>query len=167
MKLQLEDVVDCLQVMHPGHDFVFLFDQSSGHTSLRAGGLNAGQMNVKYGGKCQPMRLSVLSKECIGPFPSLLKPGDTQHMSFPSLDECDDTDGPYWMPKEEREAKKLDIIRLLFTSKPKSVAKIKRDQLNKELIKTAKQTTKKEALNLAVRNNIKIVDMEKNTRWRQ
>ena len=31
MALQLEDVVDCLKVVRPGYDFVFLFDHSQGH----------------------------------------------------------------------------------------------------------------------------------------
>jgi len=32
MAIQLEDLVDCLAVLFPLFDFVFLFDQSSGHT---------------------------------------------------------------------------------------------------------------------------------------
>ena len=30
-KIQFEDVVDALYVVYPGHDFLFLFDHSSGH----------------------------------------------------------------------------------------------------------------------------------------
>ena len=38
MQLQFEDVVDCLKVLFPGHELVFLFDQSSGHTKKRKNG---------------------------------------------------------------------------------------------------------------------------------
>jgi hypothetical protein len=31
MSVQLEDVVDCLSVLYPEHDVVFLFDHSQGH----------------------------------------------------------------------------------------------------------------------------------------
>ncbi len=37
--LQLEDVVDCLAVLFRNFDFVFLFEQSSGHGKLQKDGL--------------------------------------------------------------------------------------------------------------------------------
>ena len=40
MKLQLEDVFDVLVEVFPEFDFLFLFDQSSGHTKMRVDGLN-------------------------------------------------------------------------------------------------------------------------------
>ena len=55
MKLQFEDAVDCLKIVYPGHDFLFLFDQSSGHTKKREGGLDAVSINVSYGGKSLAM----------------------------------------------------------------------------------------------------------------
>ncbi|KAI2496123.1 hypothetical protein MHU86_18400 [Fragilaria crotonensis] len=41
MSLQFEDVVDCLQVLYPDFDFVFLFDHSQGHGKKRDGALSA------------------------------------------------------------------------------------------------------------------------------
>jgi hypothetical protein len=67
MQLQFEDAVDCLKVIFPGCDFLFLFDQSSGHTKKREGGLDANSMNVSFGGKSSVMRESNLSEGCIGP----------------------------------------------------------------------------------------------------
>ena len=49
MSLQLEDVVDCLQVMYPEFEFMFLFDHSQGHVCSREGALNALQMSRTYG----------------------------------------------------------------------------------------------------------------------
>lgn len=39
-KIQFEDVVDALYVVYPDHDFLFLFDHSSGHAKKREDGLN-------------------------------------------------------------------------------------------------------------------------------
>jgi hypothetical protein len=41
MVIQLEDVVDCLQMVHPDFDYLVLFDHSSGHAKKRIGGLDA------------------------------------------------------------------------------------------------------------------------------
>jgi hypothetical protein len=38
--LQMEDCVDCLQVLYPMFDFVFLFDHSNGHNRMKPDGLN-------------------------------------------------------------------------------------------------------------------------------
>jgi len=48
--LQLEDLVDCLIVLFPNVDFVFLFDQSSGHGKHQKDGLSANLMNRGWGG---------------------------------------------------------------------------------------------------------------------
>ena len=40
MVLQLEDCVDCLQVIAPQFDYLFLFDHSCGHDKQREDGLN-------------------------------------------------------------------------------------------------------------------------------
>jgi hypothetical protein len=47
MALQFEDVVDCLKVLYPQYEFVFLFDHSQGHARKRNGALDAKQMS-KY-----------------------------------------------------------------------------------------------------------------------
>jgi hypothetical protein len=48
--VQLEDVVDCLRILYPEYDVVFLFDHSQGHARKRNGALNAIQMLRAYGG---------------------------------------------------------------------------------------------------------------------
>jgi hypothetical protein len=64
MKLQLEDVGNCLCVAFPDFDFLFLFDQSSGHTKKRDDGLPTQNMNVEFGGKVSEMRHSHLFEGC-------------------------------------------------------------------------------------------------------
>ena len=86
MVLQFEVTVDVLKIMHPSYDFVFLFDHSTGHAKQRPDGLNQHRMNhAVFGGKTTPMQSSVIMKEggCLGPFPQILRPGDTQ--SLPCL----------------------------------------------------------------------------------
>jgi hypothetical protein len=39
MVIQFEDCVDCLTVLYPQYDYVFLFDHSCGHDKQREGGL--------------------------------------------------------------------------------------------------------------------------------
>ncbi|KAG7337844.1 hypothetical protein IV203_012729 [Nitzschia inconspicua] len=45
MAVQFEDVVDCLKVLYPSHEFVFLFDHSQGHNRKRKGALDVNNMN--------------------------------------------------------------------------------------------------------------------------
>jgi hypothetical protein len=56
MSVQLEDVVDCLQVLYPQYKIVFLFDHSQGHAGKRNGALKAMQMSSTYGGAQPIMR---------------------------------------------------------------------------------------------------------------
>jgi hypothetical protein len=51
MVLQLEDCVDCLQVLFQGFDFLFLFDHSNRHDCMQPKGLNARHVNKSFGGK--------------------------------------------------------------------------------------------------------------------
>jgi hypothetical protein len=41
MVLQLEDCIDCLQVLFPSYEYHFLFDHSNGHDRMQPEGLNA------------------------------------------------------------------------------------------------------------------------------
>ena len=50
MSLQLEDVVDCIQVLYPDFDIVFLFDHSQGHARKQNGALNSLHMSKTFGG---------------------------------------------------------------------------------------------------------------------
>ncbi len=46
MSLQFKDVVDCLQVLYPEDNFIFLFDYSQeGHTRKRSGALSTFHMS--------------------------------------------------------------------------------------------------------------------------
>ena len=89
MALQLEDIVDCLVVMFPAHDFVFLFDQSSGHGKHRSDGLNALNMNNNWGGAVPSMRdTKILDESCLGPYnhDDKLRVGDVQHLVYQEND---------------------------------------------------------------------------------
>ena len=80
MSLQHEDVYDVLNVVYPDYDFVILPDQSSGHGKRDDDALHALCMSVKWEGQ-QGMIHPTEIKE-VGPFPSLLKVGQIQHMIF-------------------------------------------------------------------------------------
>ncbi len=51
MVLQLEDCIDCLKVLAPDFDILFLFDHSCGHGCQREDGLNIENMSKSFGGK--------------------------------------------------------------------------------------------------------------------
>jgi hypothetical protein len=80
MVIQLEDVVDCLKVLHPNFDYLILFDHSSGHAKKRIGGLDASKMRVKHGGFQPIMQKSKIAEEdgYLGPFQRILEAGDKQ-----------------------------------------------------------------------------------------
>jgi hypothetical protein len=65
MKLQLKDAVDCLNLAFPEFDFLYLLDQSSGHTKKREDGLSSHSMNVELV-QAPKMRRSKLFHGCIG-----------------------------------------------------------------------------------------------------
>jgi hypothetical protein len=58
MALQPEGIVDCMDVLYPEFDVVFLFDQSQGHSRKREGSLDANSMNQNYGGAQPILRLT-------------------------------------------------------------------------------------------------------------
>jgi hypothetical protein len=49
MVMQLEDCIDCLTVLYPHIDFVFLLDHSCGHDRQRDDGLNVAKMSKSLG----------------------------------------------------------------------------------------------------------------------
>jgi hypothetical protein len=98
MVLQLEDCVDCLKVVYPHLDFVFLFNHSSRHSKKILGGLDAGQTNSVFGGSQPTMRESMIQHtDCyLGPYDSILSVGVVQIMIFFNrhgtiLDDCNGT----------------------------------------------------------------------------
>ena len=123
MVIQFEDCVDCLTVLYPQYDYVFLFDHSCGHDKQREDGLNVQKMGKSYGGKQPAMRDTVISKKdgYLGPFQPKLQVGDTQVLLF-----CPQDSGPFWMTTEERERKRKD-------ARKDGTRKVKRNK--RELIK--------------------------------
>jgi hypothetical protein len=107
MVLQLEDCVDCLKVLCPEIDFLFMLDHSCGHDRQREDGLNVENMNKSYGGNKPKLRDTYIAQEkgFLGPYPRKLQPGDTQCLVFSPSD-----DGPFWMGREEQEKKRHDVI---------------------------------------------------------
>jgi hypothetical protein len=122
MVLQLEDCVDCLKVVCPDFDFVFLFDHSSGHSKKRHGGLDAGNMNSGFGGAQPVMRndsIIVQMDGYLGPYDSVLAVGMAQSMVFLPTDV-----GPFWMTVTERNARRLDRPKTnAATPKPRNKSK--------------------------------------------
>jgi hypothetical protein len=157
MVLQFEDVIDCLKVMHPDYHFVFLFDHSSGHAKQRPDGLNASRMNKSFGGKSPAMHTTIIGTResgFLGCYPSILEPGQTQHLSFSETDI-----GPFWMTPDERTLNRLDqIIDSSDSATAKVVPKNKSElilELHGKGIKT-KGKNKKELVGLCVNNSIEI-----------
>jgi hypothetical protein len=136
-------VVDCLQVLYPNHDLLFLFDQSSGHARKRHDSLNVVGLNGSWGGKQKKMRDTMIVDGCLGIHNSLLTIGDVQSMTFSETDE-----GPINMAINMRQSMKYDVV-----VGKKKVAKTK-SELLQELVTTKgfspkRNHTKKELENLA------------------
>jgi hypothetical protein len=107
MVLQLEDCVDCLKVLLPEYDYLFLFDHSCGHNRQRENGLNVERMLKSYGGKQAILRDTLIKQEkgYLGTHLRTLRPGDIQKMAIQDSD-----DSPFWMTPIEREQRRFDII---------------------------------------------------------
>ena len=105
MSLQLEDVVDCIQVLYPNFDVVFLFDHSQGHARKRNGALNSLHMSKRFGGAQAIIRdTTILQQEgFLGSYSPQLKVGDTQSFTFTA-----DDDGPWYLSADQREMNRHD-----------------------------------------------------------
>jgi hypothetical protein len=103
MSLQFEDVVDCLQVLYPDYDFVFLFHHSQGHARKRNGALSALHMSRTFGGAQPIMRDTTIIQAdgYLGTHSPKLNVGDTQTLVFKP-----DDIGPWYMSHEQREAQR-------------------------------------------------------------
>jgi len=114
MSIQFEDVVDCLQVLYPEFDFVFLFDHSQGHARRRNGALNALNMSRNFGGAQARMRNTTIMSTAgfLGPHSPFLKVGDTQSLVFNSNDDAvaatTDAYGPWYLTPQQRQSKQHD-----------------------------------------------------------
>jgi len=87
--LQFADVVDCLLVLYPEFEFVFLFDHSQGHTRKRHDARNALKMSRNYGGT-QPIMRDTTIMNTIGylgtHLPCLLDVGQVHSFVFKTAD---------------------------------------------------------------------------------
>ena len=63
MVLKLEDCFNILKALHPGIDFIFLFDHSCGHDRGRKYGLNIKNMNSGYGRVQQKMQTANINQK--------------------------------------------------------------------------------------------------------
>jgi hypothetical protein len=74
MVLQLEDSVDCIQVLAQNLDYLFLLDHSCGHGKQREGRLNAEKMSKNWGKTSILIYDNVIkeNKGYLGPFPKML-----------------------------------------------------------------------------------------------
>jgi hypothetical protein len=77
MVIQLEDHIDCLKVLHPEYDFVFLLDHSCSRDR---------QDKKNFGGRQKKLCNTKIKQEDIslGPFSQTLKVGDIQKICFQS-----------------------------------------------------------------------------------
>jgi hypothetical protein len=105
MSLQFEGVVDCLQVLYPNYDLVFMFDHSQGHACQRKHALSAQQMSKSYGGAQPRMRATTITTEegFLGPHLPSLRVADTQSLVF----QVDDV-GPWYFSEHQQRIQRHD-----------------------------------------------------------
>ena len=151
MSLQFEDVVDCLQVLYPDYDLVFMFDHSQGHARKRHGALSAQNMSKTYGGAQAMMRDTTVTAEegFLGPHLPLLRVGDTQCMAFKSTDI-----GPLYLTAEQQQLQRHDRA----TGKSKLVERSKKILLEQRVALQQQGYTKKELQNFARNNAIELYE---------
>jgi hypothetical protein len=126
MVLQMEDCVDCLKVIAPQYDYLFLFDHSCGHDKQKEDGLNVEKMSKSYGGRQPKMHDSIIKEVngYLGPYPKILEPGDVQSFVFNESDH-----GPFWLSEQERHQLKHDRVQEGITTK----RKLRKEELVKKL----------------------------------
>lgn len=156
MSLQFEDVVDCLLVLYPEFEFVFLFDHSQGHARKRNGALNALHMSKHFGGSQPLMRDTTILSDTgfLGKYSPRLRIGDTQSMIFKPEDI-----GPWYLSPEERERQRHDRA----TGKRKLVERSKKmliDALTAAGVTLQQQRnhTKKELQEFATKNSVDLYE---------
>ena len=158
MSLQFEDVVDCLKVLYPYFDFVFMFDHSQGHARKREHALSANQMSKSYGGAQPRMRdTTILAEEgYLGPHLPMLSVADTQSMVFRVEDS-----GPWYLTPEQREAQRHNRA----TGKTKLVERSKKlllEALREKglMLQQQRGYTKKELQEFARNNRVELFDLK-------
>jgi hypothetical protein len=174
MKLQFEDVIDCLKIFFPGHDFLCLFDQSSGHTKKRDEGLNALNMNASFGGKGTPMRETNLCEGCVGPHATkwankgaeLHRVGDLQQLSFPTKELITEKDGPFWMTAEKRLEMREDKWQDSWKNENKSYKDLRKELTDRGFIRATEKPRLPSLKQIAIANDIALVKRVDNEKER-
>jgi hypothetical protein len=154
MALQFEDVVDCLKVICPGFEYLFLFDHSQGHARKRDGALDANKMSKSFGGSQPKMRDTQIKavEGFLGPHTRCLEVGDVQSMVFKPTDS-----GPWYLTAEEKEARRHDKP----TGRSKTIERTKQelvDALEAADVPLQRKThhSKKELQQFATNNGVSI-----------
>jgi len=158
MSLQFEDVVDCLQVLYPNYDLVFMFDHSQGHARQHVNALSAQQMSKSYGGAQPRMRdTTIMTQEgFLGSHVPLLGVGDTQSLVFQGADI-----GPWYLSEHQQQIQRHDRP----TGRTKVVERSKKmllEALNNKGVTLQPQRgyTKKEIQDFARNNGIELIDIK-------
>ena len=133
MVVQTEDCIDCLEILYPQFDYIFLFDHSSGHAKKRADGLNVTSMNKGYGGE-NNMRSTIIEQVegYLGPChdinnPLMAQVGQEQKLVY-AID-ADVNDGPFNLSMQNKSLKSDDTWSDLSPDKVSE-----KDKTKKELI---------------------------------
>jgi len=134
MVLKLEECVDCLKVLAPHFDYLFLFDHFCGHDKQRE------ERSKHFGGKQAHLHDSFIkeSEGYLGLFPKTLRPGDIQSMVFQHNDP-----GSFWLSAEER----LQLRNNEILPGKKSKGRFRKDELVKMLVEAGGTATGNYAAN--------------------
>jgi hypothetical protein len=82
---QMDDYIDCVEVLYPNHQIAMEVDWSSGHMKYDDDAFRATDMNVGWGGKQPIMHASTLSEGDLGDLIPIYQPGDVQDMVLQML----------------------------------------------------------------------------------
>ncbi len=101
----MEQLLQCLQILYPQLEFVFLFDHSQGHAHKRNGALTALNMSRGYGGAQAKMRDTVILEEegYLGPHSPIVKASDTQSLVYLESDS-----GPWFLSPVQQQLQRHD-----------------------------------------------------------
>ena len=96
--LQIEDCVDILKSLHPGIDFIFLFDYYCGHDKGRKYGFNLTKINSGYGRAQRNMHPTKFKHNFVylGPNEQIIEVENDKNMSFQ-----EGGNGTFWMNPQE------------------------------------------------------------------
>ena len=97
------------------YEFVFLFDNSSGHVKKRVNGLDAVKMNKIFGGLKQHPTLIKMKQGYLGPFhypknPNIVQVGEMQSLVWLASELNSDEDGPLYLPPQKPRIEREDRI---------------------------------------------------------